>query len=104
MTVDFSLYLITDRCRVYAEGGLVEAVGRALEGGVRAVQLREKDLTAADLYPLARELRELTRSFAAKLLINDRVDLALAVEADGVHLGEHSLCVPVVRRLLGPDD
>jgi thiamine-phosphate pyrophosphorylase len=103
MTVDFSLYLITDRRQVHGGKGLVEAVGRALDGGVRAVQLREKDLTAAELYPLARELRELTRSFEARLLINDRVDLALAVEADGVHLGGHSLPVSVVRRLLGPD-
>ncbi len=100
--VDFSLYLITDRRQVPG-GDLVTAVHSALEGGVRAVQLREKDLPAAALYPLARELRELTRRYGARLLVNDRVDVALAVEADGVHLGGHSLPAATVRRLLGPD-
>jgi thiamine-phosphate pyrophosphorylase len=103
MIVDFSLYLITDRRQVYGGRDLIEAVGLALAGGIRAVQLREKDLTAAELYPLALALRELTRDFSARLLINDRIDLALAVDADGVHLGAHSLPVGVARRLLGTD-
>jgi thiamine-phosphate pyrophosphorylase len=64
--------------------------------------LREKDLSAAELLPLAIELRALTRRFAARLLINDRIDVALAVAADGVHLGGHSLPVAVARGLLGP--
>ena len=99
--VDFSLYLITDR-HVLAPGqDLIATVRGALLGGVRAVQLREKDLSAAELYPLARELRELTREFSARLLINDRVDLALAIDADGVHLGSHSMPVAVARQLLG---
>lgn len=100
--VDFSLYLITDR-RQPPGGDLVGAVHAALRGGVRAVQLREKDLSARELLPLARELRELTRTFGAKLLINDRIDVALATEADGVHLGGHSLPVAEARTLLGPN-
>jgi thiamine-phosphate pyrophosphorylase len=68
---------------------------------VQAVQLREKDLSAAELYPLARELRQLTSDFGARLLINDRIDLALAVNADGVHLHDHSLPLAVARQLLG---
>lgn len=103
MPVDFNLYLITDRKQLPPGRRLVETVAAALEGGVRAVQLREKDLCAAELYPLARELRELTARHGARLLINDRLDVALAVEADGVHLGEHSLPVPVARKILGPD-
>lgn len=99
--VDFSLYLITDRKSLPVGQDLVATVRAALRGGVRAVQLREKDLSAAELYPLALELRQLTREFSAKLLINDRVDLALAVDADGLHLGAHSLPVSVVRQLLG---
>jgi len=99
--VDFSLYLITDRRQVPG-GDLVTAVRGALEGGVRAVQLREKDLPAAELFPLARELRELTRRHGARLFVNDRLDVALAVGADGVHLGGHSLPTATARRLLGP--
>jgi thiamine-phosphate pyrophosphorylase len=98
--VDFSLYLITDRRQVPG-GDLVTSVRAALEGGVRAVQLREKDLPAAALYPLARELREITRRYGARLLINDCIDVALASGADGVHLGGHSLPTATARRLLG---
>jgi thiamine-phosphate pyrophosphorylase len=97
----FNLYLITDRRQV-PDGDLPRAVARALAGGVRGVQLREKDLCARELYPLARELREITRRAGARLLINDRIDVALAVEADGVHLGGGSLPVQIARRLLGP--
>jgi thiamine-phosphate pyrophosphorylase len=100
--IDFTLYLITDRHQVPAGRTLVDTVEAALLGGVRAVQLREKDLAAAALLPLAEELRALTRRHGARLLINDRIDLALAVDADGVHLGNHSLPTAVARRLLGP--
>lgn len=100
--IDFTLYLITDRRQVPAGRTLVETVEAALHGGVRAVQLREKDLSAAELLPLAVELRALTRRYGARLLINDRIDVALAVEADGVHLGGHSLPTAVARHLLGP--
>lgn len=100
--VDFSLYLITDRHQVPAGRTLLATVEAALQGGVRAVQLREKDLPAADLLPLAEELRALTRRFSARLLLNDRIDVALAVAADGVHLGGHSLPAAVARHLLGP--
>lgn len=97
---DFSLYLITDR---HQTGGrpLTEVVREALEGGIRAVQLREKDLPAVALYRLAVELRRLTADFNARLIINDRPDVALAVEADGVHIGVNSLPVAVVRQILG---
>ncbi|ALC17728.1 thiamine-phosphate diphosphorylase/ thiamine-phosphate pyrophosphorylase [Desulfuromonas soudanensis] len=100
--IDFPLYLITDRLLLPAGRTLIEAVTSALEGGVRAVQLREKDLDDAALYPLARELRALTRAFGARLLINDRIDLALAIGADGVHLGGNSLPTAEARRFLGP--
>jgi thiamine-phosphate pyrophosphorylase len=101
--IDFRLYLITDRTRVAPGHSLPAAVAAALRGGVKAVQLREKDLPAAELLPLARSLRDLTRQHNARLLINDRIDIALAVQADGVHLGEHSVPAGVARRLVGPD-
>lgn len=99
---DFSLYLITDRQQ---SGGrpLAEVVRRALEGGVKAVQLREKDLSTAALYRLAEELRRLTTEFDARLIINDRLDIALAAGADGVHIGVNSLAVAAVRRVIGKE-
>ena len=101
--VDFNLYLITDRRQAPPGLTLPGAVRAACEGGVRAVQLREKDLTAAELFPLALELRALTRHYGARLLINDRIDVALAVGADGVHLGGHSLPTAAARKILGPE-
>lgn len=100
--VDFSLYLITDRMQT-AGRMLPAVVADALRGGLRAVQLREKDLTAGQLFELAVELRQLTREFGARLLINDRIDVALAVAADGVHLGKAGLPVPEARRILGSE-
>ena len=97
------LYLITDRHQVPAGRELLAVIEELLQAGVRMLQLREKDLLAAELYPLAKELRTLTREYDCLLLINDRVDLALATGADGVHLGGHSLPLSTVRKLLGPD-
>jgi len=102
-TVDFHFLLITDRNALPAGIDLMTQVEQALKGGVQAVQLREKDLSAAELYPLAKELRALTRRYDARLLVNDRIDVALAVDADGVHLGGQSLPVAAARRLLGPN-
>jgi thiamine-phosphate pyrophosphorylase len=100
--VDFRLYLITDR-RQAAGGDLLGAVAGALAGGVQAVQLREKDLGTDELLRLARRMREMTSRHGAKLLINDRVDVALACGADGVHLGVASLPPEDARRILGRD-
>ncbi len=99
MSIDFRLYLITDRHATTL--GLPEAVRFALKGGVRAVQLREKDLPVRELLSLARELRGITREFGAKLFINDRVDVAVAVDADGVHLGGQSMPASAVRKIVG---
>jgi thiamine-phosphate pyrophosphorylase len=99
--IDFRLYCVTDR-RHTAGRPLVEVIHAALDGGVRAVQLREKDLEGGALYQLAAQLRALTTRYQARLLINDRLDVALAVEADGVHLGQTSFPAAAARRLLGP--
>jgi thiamine-phosphate pyrophosphorylase len=102
MPVDFDLYLITD-CSQAKSGNLIETVEAALHGGVRAIQLREKNLSSHELYQLAREFRSLTSRFKAHLFINDRIDIALAVDADGVHLGESSIPTAAARDLLGKD-
>ncbi len=82
---------------------LPDAVRLALEGGVRSVQLREKDLPIRELLALSQELRTITKEFNAKLFINDRVDVAVAVNADGVHLGHQSMPVEAVRKIIGKD-
>jgi thiamine-phosphate pyrophosphorylase len=99
----FRLYLVTDRASVPG-GDLARAVERALAAAPRgavAVQLREKDLGGRDLLRLAEALRAATRAAGAPLLVNDRVDVALAADADGVHLPGGGLPVAEARRLLG---
>ncbi len=96
--VDFRLYLITDRKLFGSPEGMLEAIDKALQGGVKAVQLREKDLATRQLLDLAYRMRALTGRYGAKLFINDRVDIAMAVEADGVHLGRTGLPVEAARK------
>jgi thiamine-phosphate pyrophosphorylase len=96
------LYLVTERHRT-AGRPLLDVVEHALQGGVDAVQLREKDLTARELVELGTRLRELCNRHRARLLINDRIDVALAVGADGVHLPANSFNPRDARGLLGPD-
>jgi thiamine-phosphate pyrophosphorylase len=101
-SIDFHLYFVTDRQQT-AGRPLPDVVQSALDGGVRAIQLREKDLEGGELYALAAQLRDLTARYNARLLINDRIDVALAVDADGVHLGQTSFPLSTARELLGPD-
>ncbi len=91
--------LVTDRKR--SRLPLAEAVARAVAGGVDLVQVREKDLPAAELFELVVSIRRVAGR--AVLLVNDRVDIALAAGADGVHLPENGLPPGVARRLLGPE-
>ena len=102
LPVDFNLYLITDR-RQTVSGNLVRTVQAALEGGARAVQLREKDLATDELLRLAEQLRVLTLSYRARLLINSDIDIALAVDADGVHLPSNSPEFASARKKLGEE-
>jgi thiamine-phosphate pyrophosphorylase len=95
------LYLVTDQAQTRGRS-LIAVVEDALRGGVRAVQLRERDLDTRALTVLARQLRALTRAYDALLLINDRIDIALACEADGVHLPAHSFAVADARTVCGP--
>lgn len=94
------LYLVTDRKSTRGRP-LLDVVAAALRGGVDAVQLREKDLPARQLHDLAKRLRELCTSHGAHLLINDRIDIASAVNADGVQLPASSFDPADARRLLG---
>jgi thiamine-phosphate pyrophosphorylase len=93
--------LITNR--KICEAKLADIISQAIDGGVETVQLREKDLSSVELYVLASEIREITMEKGANLIINDRVDIALAVDADGVHLGWKSLGIGLVRKMIGHD-
>ncbi|HKA28256.1 MAG TPA: thiamine phosphate synthase [Candidatus Binatia bacterium] len=95
------LVLVTDR-HATAGRDLVDVVAAALDAGLPAVQLRDKDLPGRPLLDLADRLRVLTARVGALLLVNDRIDVAVAVGADGVHLGGGSLPADVARRLLPP--
>ncbi len=95
------LVLITDR--KICEVNLTDLIMQAVEGGVDTVQLREKDLNTRDLYDLAKVARKITKKNGVKLIINDRVDVAIAVDADGVHLGWQSLGIDIVRKMIGHD-
>jgi thiamine-phosphate pyrophosphorylase len=99
-TPDFDLYLVTDRSLTQGRD-LLWVLQRALDGGVNAIQLREKDLGGRELFFLAEAARKLTQRYHARLLINDRIDLALAVDADGVHLSTASIPIESARVLLG---
>jgi thiamine-phosphate pyrophosphorylase len=81
----------------------VEIVEAALAGGVDVVQLREKETNARDRYDIGLELRALTREAGVPLIVNDRIDLAAAVDADGVHLGDEDLPISVAREQLGAE-
>ncbi len=96
--VDFKLYLIGSRTHCEPKP-LESAVAEACDAGVRAVQFREKDLLGRELYEGALTLRKVTQRTGSKLLINDRVDIALAVDADGVHCPENGLPIGIARKL-----
>ncbi len=95
------LYAITDRD--LANCSLVEIVEQLLAGGARLIQLRDKTATARELFDAARAARVLTQAAGGRLIINDRVDVALTAEADGVHLGQGDLSVAEAREILGPE-
>lgn len=98
----FDLYLVTDRTLTRGRD-LLWVLEQALEGGVNAVQLREKDLAGRELFDLAEKISRLCERYGASLFINDRVDVALAVDAAGVQLGKTSVPIEAARSLLGPE-
>lgn len=98
-----SLYLITDRQQVRAPDHYFEVIEELLAAGLGMLQLREKDLPAAELYRYAVKLRDLTDKYGSLLLINDRIDIARAVSADGVQLGKMSLPLKAARDQLGQE-
>lgn len=100
--IDYSLYLVTDR-KLLGERDLVQSIEQAIQGGVSLVQLREKSVSSREFLELAFRVKEITSRYKIPLIINDRLDIALAVEADGLHVGQDDLPMLKARELLGPD-
>lgn len=99
---DYSIYLVTDGGCLQGRA-LLDCVREALEGGVTLVQYRAKTAASAEMYDEALQLKALCDSFNVPLIINDRLDIAMAVGAAGVHLGQDDLPCAVARRILGED-
>ena len=99
---ELTLYLVTDR-RWLGRRSLEEDVEEALLGGATLVQIREKEISSRAYLELAGKVKAVTDRYGVPLIVNDRVDIALAVDADGVHVGPDDLPVSFARRLLGPD-
>lgn len=102
MKIDFKFYAITDRKQIQPALFLTQ-IEEALTQGVRAIQVREKDLSPAALHRLCGEIKTLTEKFGAKLLVNDRCDIALSLNLDGVHLSEISIPADRARKILGKE-
>ena len=96
------LYLVTNRYQDSLESFL-EKIETACRSGVTIVQLREKNLTTNQYYQLAKEVKEITDDYQVPLIIDDRLDVCLAVDAAGLHIGDDELPVSVARQVLGPD-
>lgn len=100
--IDYCLYLCTDR-RLMTSPTIEASVESALRGGTTVIQLREKDCSSREFYELGLRVKKITDAYHAPLIINDRVDIALAVGAAGVHVGQGDLPCKVVREIVGPD-
>ncbi len=100
--IDYTLYLVTDR-EIMSCATVEESVERAIAGGASIVQLREKSCGSREFYELARRVKKITSARGVPLIINDRLDICLAADADGVHLGQKDIPCSVARKILGAD-
>lgn len=102
MKLNTRLYFITDSTP-YEKDEFLKRVESALKGGVTLIQLREKERTTREYLELAREVHEISKKYNVPLIIDDRLDIAMAVDAEGVHLGQSDLPISLGRKLFGPD-
>ena len=98
--IDYSLYLVTDR-DVLKGRDLIASIEAAILGGVTLIQLREKDISSLDFYNIAVKVKEITDKYSIPLIVNDRVDVAIAIDAAGVHLGQSDFSCKVARKIMG---
>jgi thiamine-phosphate pyrophosphorylase len=100
--INYKLYLVSDK-DMLKDKDLIESLEEAILGGITILQLREKDDSTLDFYEEAIKVKQLTKKYNIPYIINDRLDIALAVDSDGVHLGQGDMPLNIARRLLGPD-
>ncbi|ANB12469.1 bifunctional hydroxyethylthiazole kinase/thiamine-phosphate diphosphorylase [Sugiyamaella lignohabitans] len=101
--VDYSVYLVTDSSLVPESSSLVRQVEEAIRGGATIVQLREKEAETRDFIEIGKKIHELTRKAGIPLIINDRLDVVLALDAEGIHVGQDDMDIPTIRKHLGPE-
>lgn len=102
MKYDYTLYLVTDRS-LMSTATLIEAVEQAILGGCTMIQLREKNISSLDFYRQSVEVKKITEQYHVPFIINDRIDIAIAVNADGVHIGQSDIPAAIARDLIGTD-
>lgn len=100
--ISYRLYLVSDQ-KVLQNRDFLSSLEEAILGGVTVLQLRDKEASSKEFYDLALEIKKLTEKYKIPLIINDRIDIALAVDAEGVHLGQQDMPITVARGLVGPD-
>jgi thiamine-phosphate pyrophosphorylase len=99
---DWSVYVITDR-HVAGDRSILEVVRATIQGGVTVVQFREKTATTREMVELGRALHAITQPADVPLIVNDRLDVALAIDAEGVHVGQDDMPAALARQLIGPN-
>ena len=100
--IDYSVYLVTDH-RDKTDEEFLNIIEEAIKGGTSIVQLREKTASTKDFYKLALKVKEITSKYDVPLLINDRIDIALAIDSDGVHIGQDDMPADIAREIIGDD-
>lgn len=100
--INYGLYLVTDR-QLLDGRDLNKSIEEAVLGGVTLLQLREKNTSIRDFYHIAKQAKEVAATYNIPFIINDRLDIALAVDADGLHIGQDDLPVAIARKILGPE-
>ena len=100
--IDYSVYLVTDH-RNTTDEEFLNIIEEAIKGGTTIVQLREKTASTKEFYQLALKVKEITSKYDVSLLINDRIDIALAVDSDGVHIGQDDMPADIARKIIGKD-
>ena len=100
--IDYSVYLVTDR-RNKTDEEFLNIIEEAIKGGTTIVQLREKTASTKEFYDLALKVKEITSRYDVPLLINDRIDIALAVDSEGVHIGQDDMPADIAREIIGED-